>query len=280
MKIITWNVASIRSVMGLKTKGKKNKNKRMNKRKWFIKLLNFNYDIICFQETKLQQEHEEMIRNKIKKWGYNYNCYFNSCKIKKGLHGVAFFINPNININKVINGFGVDKFDDEGRIITLYLNDFILVNTYVPNSSVELNRLEFRLEWDKCILKYLINLKKYNPVIWTGDLNICINEIDLWNPKESTNLAGFTLEERQSFNTFLNHFIDIYRYKYPLKKEYSFWCYGSSRFDKSISNEGKGWRLDYFLLDNIYIGKMKNFQCTILKYIYGSDHCPVLLSIN
>lgn len=258
-KIIAWNVNGIRSL--IKTEHLYN---LIEKEKPHI---------ICFGETKLTCpiiETENKLKENIK--GYRYR-YFSQCSVKKGYSGTAIFSKRKpLNI---IYGLGDDDLDQEGRVITLEFNNFYLVHVYTPNSGQQkLQRLEYRVEtWDKRFLKYIKSLDK--KVILCGDLNVAHNEIDIHNPKTNKRSAGFTDEERNSFNKILEktNLIDTYRFLHPDKIEYTFW----SNLGRARINN-KGWRIDYFLVSEELINKVK--KSYILTDILGSDHAPVVLDIN
>lgn len=78
---------------------------------------------------------------------------------------------------------GKDEFDSEGRTINLEFENFYLINTYVPNASRGLKRLDFRMSWDEQFKKHINELNAKKPVVWCGDLNVAHHEIDLHNPK-------------------------------------------------------------------------------------------------
>lgn len=246
MKIVTWNVNGLRAII----------------KKDFIKnYKKLNADIFCMQETKLQKEQIPKELDNICD-----NMYWNSA-IKKGYSGTAVFSN-NEPLN-VIYGIGSDLHDEEGRSITLEYDDFYLVNCYVPNAQMELKRLDFRLDWEEKLLKYLKKLDKKKPVIYCGDLNVAHNEIDLKNPKQNVGNPGFSDEERQAMTKLLNSgFIDVYRKKYNDKIEYTWWSYRAKARENNV-----GWRIDYFVISERLFSKVKNIK--IHSNIMGSDHCPV-----
>jgi exodeoxyribonuclease-3 len=262
MKIIAWNINGIRSSM-------KDKN-------FYDFMTEENPSIICFGETKISCPYidvQEELKEKIK--GYKYR-YWSPCLVKNGYSGTAIF-----SKKKPINvSYGIlenDKqMDDEGRVITLEFDKFYLLHCYTPNSGMFLDRLEYRTKiWDKAFRKYIIELQKKKPVIVCGDLNVAHKEIDLKNPKSNLRTAGYTKEERESFEKLLNEtkLIDTYRHLNPDKVEYSYWSY---RFNSRKKNVG--WRIDYFLINEKYIKNVK--KSLILTDIYGSDHAPVKLVVK
>ena len=254
MKLISWNVNGLRAVMN---KGFKD---------FYSEI---NADIMCLQETKMQQEQISIDINEIFKDRY---VYWNSAE-KKGYSGTVVI--SQIKPINVTYGIGKEEHDKEGRIITLEFENFYLVNCYTPNSKRELERLEYRMIWEDEIRAYLKELDKIKPVVYCGDLNVAHNEIDLKNPSSNHHNAGFTDEERSKMTELLNSgFIDTFRYKYPDKTgAYSWWSY---MFNARKNNAG--WRIDYFIVSDSI--KDKVIDAKILSDIMGSDHCPVELDIN
>ena len=247
MKLISWNVNGLRACMN---KGFQD---------FFC---NVDSDIFCIQETKMQQEQCNFDFP-------NYHSFWNSAT-KKGYSGTLVLSRHNPISSSY--GIGINKHDNEGRVITLEFDRFYLVNVYTPNSQRELARLDYRMEWEDAFRAYLLSLKK--PIIVCGDLNVAHNEIDLKNPKQNTKNAGFTKEEREKFGTLLESgFVDSYRYLYPDTIAYTWWSYMANARAKNI-----GWRIDYFLLSNSLKEILK--EASIYSDIYGSDHCPVGIEIK
>lgn len=222
-------------------------------------------DVFCIQESKMQREQATFDFP-------NYEEYWNSAE-KKGYSGVAIF-SKKVPLS-VSYDMGIAHHDKEGRIICAEYNEFYLVNVYTPNSKRELERLEYRMEWEDDFRVYLKALEKTKPVIVCGDLNVAHQEIDLKNPKTNRRNAGFTDEEREKMSKLLDSgFTDTFRYFYPtLEGAYSWWSYmGKARENNT------GWRIDYFLCSKALDSKLKS--ASIYPEIFGSDHCPVGLEVD
>ena len=201
-----------------------------------------------------------------------YEQYWNYAK-RKGYSGTAVF--TRIHPLKVSYGLGMEEHDQEGRVITLEYEKFILVNVYTPNAQDKLARIDYRMQWEEDFHKYLKALEKIKPVILCGDLNVAHTEIDLKNPKTNRGNAGFSDQERDKIQALLDDgFVDTFRFFYPEKTgAYSWWSY---RFNARKNNAG--WRIDYFLVsENL---RPRLLSADILSNIYGSDHCPVELGID
>ena len=249
MKFASWNVNGLRACL---------------KKDFMASYAKLDADIFAIQETKMQ-EGQAIIDIK------ECSQYWNSAE-KKGYSGTAVF--TKIQPRSVTYGIGIDEHDHEGRVITLGFTDFYFVNVYTPNSR-NLERLDYRLTWEDAFREYLQKLDLIKPVIICGDLNVAHKEIDLKNPSSNHHSAGFTDEERGKFDELLQAgFTDTFRYLYPEKKAaYTWWSY----LRKARLNNA-GWRIDYFLVSNRIAEKIS--AATIESEIYGSDHCPVTLTLS
>ena len=250
MKLISWNVNGLRAAAG----------------KGFLDFLHASgADIVCVQETKMQKGQAEFDFK-------DYDEYWNSAD-KKGYSGTAVF--SKIKQLSVSYDFNIEEHSHEGRVITLELEDFYLVNVYTPNSGEGLKRLEYRLGWEDDFRAYLLSLHAEKGVVVCGDLNVAHTEIDLKNPKTNVKNAGFTPQEREKMTELLDAgFIDSFRYLHPDETDrYSWWSY---RFNARKNNAG--WRIDYFLVSDDL--KQRIEDADIYADIYGSDHCPVGLTLK
>lgn len=224
-------------------------------------------DICCLQELKCDKSD---LPPQIELEGYH--CYWLTGNTK-GYAGVGLM--TKIRPIKVTYELEPKKFADEGRTMIAEYENFFLINTYIPNSGRGLVRLNYRMEWESEFRNKLKDLEKMKPIIWTGDLNVAHNEIDLKNPKTNQKTAGFTKEERKCFTELLSDgYFDSYRYLYPKTiNAYTFWSYMRNSRSSNI-----GWRLDYFVLSE----KLKNnlVDNVIRSDIMGSDHCPIVLFLK
>ena len=253
MKLISFNVNGIRAIL--------NKN-------FVDDFIALNAEIFSINESKFSET--EHLNFPFEPEGYY--TYWTNSKVRKGYSGVAVF--TKLKPLSVHYGLHENKYDDEGRVITLEFENFYYVACYVPNAGDGLKRLDFRMEFENDLVNYLKELDKNKPVIYAGDLNVAHKEIDLKNPKANEHNPGYTIEERTAFSNLLdNGFVDSYRYLYPDTIKYSWWSY---RFNARANNAG--WRIDYFIVSE-RIKELIN-DAKIHNDIYGSDHCPVELDIN
>ncbi|KAL9644046.1 hypothetical protein ABK040_005514 [Willaertia magna] len=263
-KILSWNVNGLSSII-----------KKENIFKNLIE--NEKPFILCLQETKLSENLRivDLEKFQIK----NYNVYFNHSISKKGYSGTAVYILKNgPNVKKITYGIGIEKHDSEGRCITVELDDVFIVNTYCPNSGQNLKRINYRTkEWDVDLLNYLEKLEKKKPVIWTGDLNVALTEIDVYDPVGRENSAGFTKEERESTPIVKKSnppFIDTFRYFHKDEKsKFTYYGYKGNKREKKM-----GWRIDYFIVSEVLRERLVDSY--ILDEYYGSDHVPIGLILK
>ena len=250
MKFVSWNVNGLRACM----------------QKGFMDYLNsVDADIFCVQETKLQEGQISLeLPGYYQFWNYAE---------KKGYSGTAFFTKQAPICVKY--GMGIPEMDTEGRLITLEFEDYYFITCYTPNAQRELARIDYRLAWETAFANYVSNLDKTKPVIICGDLNVAHNEIDLKNPKSNRGNAGFSDEERAAFSALLDRgFIDSFRYLYPdVTGAYSWWSY---MYNARKNNAG--WRIDYFLLSERLADQI--CDAGINSEVFGSDHCPVWLTLH
>lgn len=265
MKLYSWNVNGIRAVL------------KKGAFQEFMK--EHNPDVLCLQETKANREQVEIDLP-------NYHEYWNSA-VKKGYSGTAIF--SKTEPLSVINGFPDDiiaKYkvtgdtygnpNDEGRVTVAEFDDFYVATVYTPNSKGDLSRLELRHKhWDPAFLAYMKMLEKNKPVLFCGDLNVAHQEIDLANPKPNVGKHGFTDEERERFQDFIDAgFIDTFRNLYPDKTDaYSWWTHWANARARNV-----GWRIDYWLASEVL--KEKIASAEIHSDVMGSDHCPVSIEIR
>jgi len=264
MKLYSWNVNGIRAVL--------------KKGTFQSFMAEHKPDVLCLQETKAERGQVEIDLP-------GYHEYWNSA-IKKGYSGTAIFSKK--EPIKVTNGYPeafakkytfADELQrdsaDEGRVITAEFEKFHVVTVYTPNAKEDLSRLPLRHKhWDPAFLAYCKLLEKKKPVIFCGDLNVAHTELDLANPKPNRGKKGFTDEEREGFQNFIDAgFIDTLRLFKQGNGHYSWWSHFAKSRERNI-----GWRIDYFLVSEALKESVKD--AAIHADVMGSDHCPVSITVT
>ncbi len=264
MRLVSWNVNGIRAVA--------------RKGLFAPFLASLEPDIVCLQETKAQQSQAEIDVT-------GYQEYWNSAE-KKGYSGTAIFsktvpssVSPGLPAEVIAEHKVVgDTFGDpntEGRVLTAEYDDFYVVTVYTPNTKDDLGRLDLRhTQWDPAFLAYVTSLQATKPVVFCGDLNVAHTPDDLANPKSNKGRKGFTDEERQGFEHFLDAgFVDTFRMFHEGNGHYSWWSHFANARARNV-----GWRIDYILVSAAL--RPHVVAADIHADIMGSDHCPVSITLD
>ncbi|MDN5275904.1 MAG: exodeoxyribonuclease [Candidatus Saccharibacteria bacterium] len=265
MKLYSWNVNGIRAVI--------------KKGSFQSFIAEHQPDVLCLQEIKAKEGQAEVDLQ-------DYHEYWNSAE-KAGYSGTAIY--SKMKPLQVINGFALDiaekyqlagdSYGDpakEGRVLSAEFDHFWVVTVYTPNSKDDLSRLELRHQrWDPAFLEHIKELEKTKPVLFSGDLNVAHQEIDLANPKPNIGKHGFTNEEREGFTKFLDAgFIDTFRTLHPEQTDaYSWWSHFANARARNV-----GWRIDYWLASVSLQDKI--VAAKIHPEVLGSDHCPISVEVN
>ena len=253
MRLISWNVNGIRAAV----------------KKGFLDYLEVEQpDILCIQESKA---HKEQLTSEILK-DHGYHTFWHS-GMKKGYSGVATFSKKEPLF--VQEGLGIQKYDDEGRVLITEHDNFLLYNIYFPNGQKDDIRLQYKLDFYDDLLP-IINeqVESGNNVIVTGDWNTAHRPIDLARPKENINTSGFMPIEREKLDTYVsNGWVDTFRLFHDEPSRYSWWTYRFGARQRNV-----GWRIDYFFVSQNMVDLCNDAD--IHDDILGSDHCPVSLDLN
>ena len=250
MKLISWNVNGLRACL---------------KKDFMSSFNSLDADIFSIQETKMHPNQAIIELD-------GYHQYWNSAE-KRGYSGTAIF--TRLKPRGVYYGINVEEHDHEGRVITLDFGDFYLVNVYTPNSRQDLERLDYRTEWEDAFRDFASELNTKKSTVICGDFNVAHNPIDLKNPSTNHHNPGFTCVERNKFSELLEAgFVDTFRFLHPKQRDaYTWWSY-----IRKARERNAGWRIDYFLVSE----RMKHrvVDASINHDIFGSDHCPVQLILD
>lgn len=254
MKLITWNVNGIRAVQ----------------KKGFLDWMNKESpDILCLQETKAHPDQLGFELTHIN----GYHAYFSSCRVKNGYSGVVTYTKK--EPLQTAEGFGVEKFDQEGRTMVTEFGDFVLFNVYFPNGKASFDRLQYKLEFYQAFLQHLEALRKTGKkIIFCGDVNTAHHPIDLARPKENEDISGFLPIERRWMDQVVEKgYIDALRQFHSDPELYTWWSMRSGARERNV-----GWRIDYFFLQSDLKKHLKDAY--ILPKVMGSDHCPMVIELD
>jgi exodeoxyribonuclease-3 len=263
LTIFSWNVNGIRAVI------------RKDALAPFIK--DYSPDVLCLQETKAKKGQAEVdlpdyheYWNSAERPGYSGTAIFSKAKPLSTSNGLPADI---IKKYQMADGYGDPN--QEGRVLTAEYDKFYVVTVYTPNAKDDLSRLPLRFKhWDPAFLEYCQQLEKTKPVVFCGDLNVAHTEDDLANPKANRGKKGFTNEERQGFQNFIEAgFVDTLRLFEQGNGHYSWWSHFAKSRERNV-----GWRIDYFLVSASLRPLVK--AAAIHAQVMGSDHCPVSVTLD
>ncbi|MDO9578472.1 MAG: exodeoxyribonuclease III [Candidatus Cloacimonadales bacterium] len=253
MKILSWNVNGLRAAL----------------KKGFLEFIETEKpDILCIQETKLQEEQIPEEINELE----GYYKYWNFAE-KKGYSGVALF--TKIEPKKVEYSISDPDFDKEGRLLIAEFEDFTLINCYFPNGQMSEERLKYKLGYYDRMFDLMQSITATGKnLIVCGDYNTAHKAIDLANPKQNETTSGFLPIERVWLDKIIDHdWIDTFREFNQEPNQYSWWTYRFGARERNV-----GWRIDYFFTNKENMKNIKN--AFIRQEIMGSDHCPVGVEIK
>lgn len=248
MKLATWNVNGVRSVL--------------NKQALQEYLTSAQPDLLGLQEVKATMDQVPYDFA-----AAGYHVFWNAAE-RKGYSGTALLSKQ--PPQSVQYGIGIAAHDQEGRVITAEFEPYYVVVVYTPNAKRDLARLAYRQQWEDDFLAFLQKLDQHKPVMVCGDLNVAPQAIDLANPKNNEGNAGFTPEERAKFAQLTAQgFVDVFREKYPQQTAaYTWWSYLNQARKRNI-----GWRIDHVLVSQRLLPFIED---VVLRHdVFGSDHCPV-----
>jgi len=253
MKFLSWNVNGIRAAQ----------------KKGFLDWLSQeDPDVLCVQETKAAPE--QLAAELTSPDGYQV--YFSSAE-RKGYSGVATYTKT--EPQRVAHGFGIEKFDREGRILQMDYGDFLLFNIYFPNGKSSDERLEYKMEFYEAFLKHLdLLMSQGRNIIVCGDVNTAHQDIDIARPKANQNISGFLPAERAWMDQWISHgYVDTLRMFNQEPGQYTWWDARGGARSRNV-----GWRIDYFFVNENLKDRVKN--AVILPDVMGSDHCPIGIELE
>ncbi|MBN2603186.1 MAG: exodeoxyribonuclease III [Candidatus Thermoplasmatota archaeon] len=250
--MLSWNVNGIRAA---------------NKKGLFQWFQIEKPDILCLQEIKATPEQ---VPSNLKNT-QGYHIFWNPAE-RKGYSGVVTYTKE--KPLQIKTGFGIKRFDSEGRLIMIEFPDFVLFNVYFPNGKKNQDRLDFKLDFYDTFLGFADNLKAEGKnIVVCGDFNTAHKEIDLARPKENEKVSGFLPVERAWIDTFIDHgYVDTFRHFNKEKGQYSWWDIKTRARERNV-----GWRIDYFYVNKEFLPNVKN--AFIIQEVMGSDHCPIGIEI-
>jgi len=226
-------------------------------------------DTLGLQETKCSPDQLDSALRQPE----GYHTYWGVSE-RPGYSGTALYTRQKPNHVQI--GLGIPQYDQEGRTIVAEYDQFVLIVAYFPNGGRDLSRVPFKMAYCADFLDYCNQLRQQGKhVIFCGDVNTAHREIDLARPKQNQKHTGFLPEERAWIDQVIAAgYADTFRALHPEQTDaYSWWTYISNARSRNA-----GWRLDYFFVSEELMPHV--VAADIHTEVYGSDHCPVSLTLD
>lgn len=251
-RVISWNVNGIRAA----------------EKKGFLDWLGqCGADVVCLQETKA---HPEQLSPELRD-AQGYSTFWSSAQ-RKGYSGVAIYSREE---PISVHNFGIERFDNEGRVLIAEYPEFTVMTAYFPNSQAEGARLDYKLDFNAAVLEWANEqVAAGKNILINGDYNVAHKAIDLENPKQNEKNPGYLPEERAWMDSFIEAgYVDSFRVFNQEARQYSWWSYRMRARERNI-----GWRIDYNCVNAAFAPKLKS--AAIHQDVLGSDHCPVSVDLD
>ncbi len=258
MRIVTWNVNGIRSIL---------------ERGFLDWLGGETADIVCLQEVKSAPGQLPAVLRAHPEWrahwhlaekpGYSGTALL----VRKGSLAQPFWVEP---------GFGHPRYAAEGRTLVAELGDLLLVCAYFPKGyEDDPDRLAYKLDYTRDMVAWVsARHAEGRAVVLCGDFNIAHRELDLAHPRENRRTSGFLPQERALVDGFLAAgMVDAFREGCAEGGHYTWWSHRAAARERNL-----GWRIDYFLVSRPLLPRVRGSH--IHPEVQGSDHCPVSLDLH
>jgi exodeoxyribonuclease-3 len=249
MKIATYNVNSIRVRIDA-----------------VLAWLNaYSPDVLCIQETKCQDDVFPLLL-------LSSSGYVIHHRGMKSYNGVAILTKE--PPEEVAYGFDDQLPEaDDARLMRVVVRGIPIINTYVPNGyKLGTPQYRYKLAWYARLRGYFEqHLSSDRPSVWCGDMNVAPLAIDVHSPEKHLRHVCFHESVREAYkNTVDWGFVDVFRYLYPDRQQFTFWDY----LRPSSLDQNKGWRLDHILATRPLAEKCRQVEVdtTPRRAPRASDH--------
>jgi exodeoxyribonuclease-3 len=190
---------------------------------------------------------------------------------RKGYAGVALY--SRVKPNRVVRGFGVSEFDNEGRYLEAQFANCAVASLYLPSGSAGPERQASKFRFLEAFMPHLATLKRRRkPVILCGDWNIAHQPIDLKNWKSNQKNSGFLPEERAWLDQLYGEhgYVDAFRTVNTDTDQYTWWSNRGQAWANNV-----GWRIDYQVVSPELAKAARSAE--IFKAQRFSDHAPLTM---
>lgn len=255
MKIVTWNVNSVRV--------------RHDRLLGFVQ--RHEPDVLCLQELKCVDE--QFPRDALRSKGYSTALFG-----QKTYNGVAVISRGDIqSISRSFND-GVD--DPQARFIVVETLGARVASAYIPNGSeVGSDKWKYKLQWLARLRAWLErNVRADDPFALCGDYNIAPDDADVKNPAEWATTTLCHPDVRGEYRALLEAgWVDVVRRFHPEGGPLTWWDYRGGGFPKD-----NGLRIDHVLMTQPLAARAREavVDRDERKGEGASDHAPVIVTLD
>ena len=259
MKIVTWNVNSIRARLS----------------HVLDCLSEFAPDVLALQETKGIDDNFPF--DELKSAGYEAAHYG-----QKSYNGVAII--SRLPLVDIQHGMPNNAADEQARVLSATVEyagaPLRVVSVYAPNGqNLESEKYQYKLRWYDYFYDYLTTAQKtYGAVAACGDYNIAPADEDIFDAEEWGEEVLASPKERAALNKILAAgFYDAHRLFEQPAKSFSWWDYRAAAYRRN-----RGARIDLILLSQAIMP-----SCVACapdpkprSWERPSDHAPIIARLR
>jgi len=228
-------------------------------------------DMLCLQETKVQDR--EFPADSFSSLGYQV-----VFKGQKTYNGVAIISrHPFTDVRLSLKGAE----DEQARFISAVIENVHVINVYAPQGFAPgTDKFLYKLGWLQDLLTHIkTNYDPSIPMIMTGDFNVAMESIDVYDPEGMKGEVGFHPDEQAMIKRLIDWgFIDIFRLHCKEGGHYTFWDYRiPNGFKRNM-----GWRIDYIFATKSLAEKLTGVRIDKepRKREKPSDHTFLIAEFN
>lgn len=254
MKVITWNVNSLRA--------------RAERTEALLQ--RHAPDVLCLQELKAEEGDLPLELF----WRAGYRVVSWSQKTYNGVAIVA-----RTEPTGVVRGLSDGVEDDQARLISAVVGGIRFVCVYVPNGG-ELfsDKYTYKLQWLSRLRAFLdLHHRKDEPLVVCGDFNVAPEERDVHDPAAWLNESLFHPTSREALQNVLGFGLtDSLRVVTQEAGLFSWWDYRMLGFPKN-----RGLRIDHLFITQPLVARCKDVRIdrNERKGKQPSDHAPVVMDL-
>ena len=257
MKIITWNVNSIRVRLA----------------RCLALLERHQPDVVALQETKVVDEafpEEDFERA-------GYRCHVHG---QKTYNGVAILVRQELDGHEFARGIPDGEEDPAARVLGVEVEGVRILDLYVPNgSSVTSEKFPAKLHWLDRLQRWLDReLDPAKDWVVLGDFNIAPEDRDVHDPDAWRGQVLFHPDEHAALGRLLAlGLTDAFRTLHEESGQYTWWDFRGGKFWKN-----EGLRIDHLLITRSLAERLEAVEIDRWerKGKQPSDHAPVLATFT